>query len=212
VKITAITATFERPQAMELCRKYMARQTRQPDQWIILDGPEPMIDKLLACIESGRIIGDAVIFYEDDDAFFPTWIEWCERMLDKYEMIGEGLAIYYNVRKRWWSQCANHTHASLCQTAIRRSLFETLCNVIRSHNCPWIDTQLWKIECDKMLVCPKTPADRRLIGIKGMPGKAGYSREHHKFDPRGCVRDPSMRKLFELLGPDAEAYRQFYEK
>lgn len=197
---------------MELCRQYMERQQRQPDQWLILDGPEPMIEKLATAIERGWIEGDALIFFEDDDYYARDWIAWCEQQLAKWEMIGEGKAIYYNVRKRWWSQCGNDTHASLCQTAIRRSLFETLVNVIRAHNSPWIDTQLWKIECDKMLVCPQTQADRRLIGIKGMPGKAGYSREHHKFDPRGCQRDPSMRKLFELIGNDASAYMQHYQK
>jgi hypothetical protein len=207
VKITAITCTFERPAALELCRKYMARQTRQPDQWIILDGPEPMIEKLLNAFEAGKIEGEKIVFMEDDDFYRSDWVEWCERMLEKYELVGEGMAIYYNVRKRWWSQCNNHTHASLCQTAIRRSMFETLCNIIRAHNCPWIDTQLWKIECDKMLSC----SHRRVIGIKGMPGKAGYSREHHKFDPQGCVRDPSLKKLFELIGPDASAYLPFYD-
>lgn len=211
VKITALTATFERPQAFELCKKYMAAQTRQPDQWLILDGPEGMADKVAAAVEEGKVEGDAIIFFEDDDFFTPGWIEWCEKKLERYDLVGEGLALYYNVGRRWWSPCANRMHASLCQTAITRVMYEPLVNVIRAHNCPWFDTQLWKIECNKFLELPKD-GERRLIGIKGMPGKNGYSREHRKFDPRGCNRDPSMRKLWELIGKDAAAYAQFLQR
>ena len=36
-KITVITCTGDRPEAFKLCRTWMSRQTRKPDQWIVVD-------------------------------------------------------------------------------------------------------------------------------------------------------------------------------
>jgi len=210
MKLTAITCTYQRPEAFELCQKYMARQTRQPDQWLILDGPEPMADKVAQAIEGGRVEGDAILFIEDDDFYFPRYIEQMEGLLQKYDLVGEGMAIYYNVRERWWSQCNNRSHASLCQTALTRNMFETLVEVIRAHKNPWFDSQLWKIECRKFIKIPKD-GERLLIGIKGMAGKGGYSREHRQVNPEGTEPDEMMGKLRELIGDDADAYAKYYE-
>ena len=39
--IIAITPTGGRPEAFLLCEMWMARQTRQPDLWIVVDDVEP---------------------------------------------------------------------------------------------------------------------------------------------------------------------------
>lgn len=212
VKITAVTATFDRPTAFELCKQYLARQTRPPDQWLVLNGPEPMRDKLLAAFEGGQIEGDAVIFAEDDDVLFPTWFEWCERQLNRgFDIVGQGRALYYNIRRRWWSDCKNTRHASLCQTAISRDYFEPLCNVIRGCDHNFMDTALWRVEGRRYLHLPKD-GERLVIGIKGMPGKLGYSAEHAQRNPPGVNADPSMLKLWQLIGEDAQNYASFYKR
>ena len=82
MKLTAITCTTPaRAEALELCKEYVARQTRQPDQWLILDGPEPMQNKLADAISGGKVEGDYVVFAEDDDWFSPHWFKWCEDRL-----------------------------------------------------------------------------------------------------------------------------------
>lgn len=210
MKITALTCTYQRPEAFTLCQVYMARQTRQPDQWLILDGPEPMADKVAQAIEGGKIEGDALLFFEDDDFYLPNFIAEMEKRLERYDLVGEGQAIYYNVRERWWSQCNNRSHASLCQTGVTRNLYATVAEVIRARNSPWFDSHLWKIECRKLLFMPKD-GQRLLIGIKGVAGKAGYSREHRQINPDGTEADESLDKLRELIGPDAESYAKYYE-
>lgn len=210
MKVTAITCTHERPEAYALCSKYMLRQTRKPDQWLVLIGPEPMPQKILRAIQENEITGDAIVFIEDDDWFRADWIEWCVENLERgYDMVGEGMACYYNVRRRWWSECRNVRHAALCQTAITRDMLEPLANIIQSFNSPFFDTRLWTVECNKLLTLPKTPAERRVVGIKAMPGTRGYSGEHGFAMPPGVHADPSLFKLWQWIGADAEAYAEF---
>ncbi len=212
MKVTAITATYQRPEAMALCEKYLKRQTRQPDQWLVLDGPEPMPKKVLRAIEEERIEGDVVAFFEDDDWFRADWLEWCHGAIEKgYELVGEGNAVYYNPRSRWWSECRNCRHAALVQTAVHRDLLVNVANVIRSFESPFFDTRVWMLDAGKFMALPKSPADRRVVGIKGLYGAAGYSGEHAAVLPREAHADPSMLQLWRWIGADAEAYLPFHK-
>ena len=214
MKITAITATCAgREDAFELCKKYLARQTRQPDQWLVLDGPEPMHEKVASAIAEDRIEGEYVVWSEDDDAVKPTWFEWCERHLDLgYDIVGQGRALFYNVRHRWWNNCGNVRHASLCQTAMHRRLLPHVFNIIDDFGCPWIDVQLWNLESRKYLHLP-TEKEMLVIGIKGLCGAKGYSREHRMVNGGEDENKPDfdMAKLFSLIGDDANAYAKFFE-
>lgn len=205
MKLTAITCTTpERGEAMELCRLYVARQTRPPDQWLILDGPEPMQNKLATAIAEGKVEGDYIIFAEDDDWFSPHWFKWCEDKLAKgFDMVGQGNALYYSVAFRWWSNCGNVRHASLCQTAIRAKLLAHVWNIITDFNCPWIDVQLWNVDCNKYLHLP-SEKEMLLVGIKGLC--KGYSREHRQVAGDLNKVDYDLSKLRELIGSDAENY------
>lgn len=227
--ITALTAHCDRPEAWDLCARYMARQTRKPDQWLVLDSspksdpkgsdyyhvPErpDMPSKVLFAIENNLIKGDAVVFWENDDWFRSDWIEWCEGGFGRnYEIIGEGNAVYYQCRHRWWSECRNVRHAALVQTAVHRDMLELVANVIKSYASPFFDTRLWALDCNKFLATPQTPAERRVVGIKGMYGRKGYSGEHNAFRPEFSNADPSMAKAFEWMGDDALNYAGFYER
>ena len=211
MKLTALTCTYNRPEAFSLCEKYVARQTRQPDQWLVLDGPEPMHVKVADAIRDGKIEGDAILWTEDDDWISTRWFEWCEKRLDKgFELVGQGMAFYYNVNHRWWSNCNNVRHASLCQTAMRSSLLPHTWNIIHDFGCPWIDVQLWNIECNKYLHLPKD-GEYLVVGIKGMPGTKGYSREHRQVNYEGNEKDLDLAKLRSQIGDDADLYAPFYD-
>lgn len=210
MRITALTCTADRPEALALCHRWMERQTRQPDQWLILDDPHiPMPQKVLYAVASGAVKGDGLIFVEDDDVFFPGWLAWCEKQLNKFDLVGQGYAIYYHVGRRWWSECRNVRHASLCQTAITSDLFEPLCNTIKAFDSPFFDTRIWMLECAKYLHLPKTDAERLVIGMKGLPGKVGYSDVHDQKVPPGVHSDPALVKLWKLIGRDALLYGKF---
>jgi len=211
LKLTAITCTYNRPEAFALCKEYMANQTRQPDQWLILDGPEPMREKIRHAAISGAIEGDAVVWFEDDDIFKPGWLEWCAAQMEHgYELAGEGLITYYNVSRRWAMECMNTKHAALCATCMSTDLLPQLVNVIDSQDSPFFDLRLWHLSVSKRLRLTAEPKDRFIIGIKGMPGAKGYSSEHENM-PEWGKHDPGMDLLIEWLGADwAKRYAQFH--
>jgi hypothetical protein len=208
MKLVGITCTTpSRGSALTLCERYMGRQTRPLDEWIVVNDDRPMIDKVAEVLP--RVQGDAVLFIEDDDWYHPAYVDWMQgRLLQGYSIVGQGLALYYNVAYRWWSECHNKRHASLCNTAITPDLFEAVCNIIADFNCPWIDTQMWHLECRRFLHLPKD-GERLLIGIKGM-FESGYSTEHRQVNPKGTEPDPDLSKLRELIGEDAEAYAPYH--
>lgn len=212
MKITAITATCAgREGALELCKKYVDRQTRQPDQWLVLSGPEPMHIKIANTIAEGAIEGDIVLFTEDDDFIDSRWFAWCEEHIAKgYDIVGQGNALFYNVAHRWWNNCSNVRHASLCQTAIRRSLLPKVYNICVDFGCPWIDVQLWNIDANKYLHLPKE-GEMLVVGIKGLCGSKGYSREHRQVNYEGNAPDLDLSKLRSLIGDDADLYERFYD-
>lgn len=227
--ITALTAACSRPEAWALSERYMARQTRQPDQWLVLDdGEQPsictmgqdyyylphcrgrgsMTRKLAIAFASGLVRGDACIIWENDDYMAPTWIGWCDKHLvhSGLDLVGEGLALYYNVRRRWWFEHANMRHASLCSTAFTRAVYPTVI-ALASNPDPFIDDRLWRRYPGKKKVFANSP--RLVVGIKDVPGVGGYGSGHGEAGV-GCHHDQDMRKLKEQIGEDARLYEGFY--
>jgi hypothetical protein len=236
--ITAITCTADRPEAFALCEKYVSRQTRKPDQWLVLDdgdkpivptmgqqyiycpefrGKKSMVSKVRMALVGGLVKGDALVFIEDDDFYRENWIAWCAEKLANLDLVGEGWAVYYNVRDRTWFSHTNATHASLCSTAIGRRFFPLIlevCNgIMRSpDNDAFIDEPLWKLAPNrKMVLSPNGIYGRRMvIGIKAMPGKVGYGPAHVRRDS-AAKDDPKLEKLCELIGDDAGNYAGFFQ-
>jgi hypothetical protein len=230
MKITAITCACARPEAWDLCKKYMARQTRQPDQWIVLDddeqpsvftpaqhyvferkwrGPRSMVDKVAFALDSGIIEGDALAFIENDDWYAPNYLEATAIWLNWFPIVGEGRALYYNVRGRWWFEHPNTDHTSLCQTTVRRDFFPDLRELCREDPKIFLD---WRIT---MLQRPRYVYDsgigpKLVVGMKAMPGRAGYGNGHKDDLPR--VADPDLSKLRTMIGADADAYAGFYQQ
>lgn len=231
MKITCITAACHRSEAWALSEGYMRAQTRQPDQWLVLDGGEPstctmgqeyhhwedltgqgsMTGKIRRAIEQNLIKGDILVFWENDDWMAPAWLSFCEQQLVRYDLIGEGRNLYYNVRDRWWFEHANMQHASLCATAMSKRVIPQLLRECTKVSDPWIDDRLWKnCRMAKKVFDPHATKKRLTIGIKAMPGLAGYGSGHDRTSG-WAIRDPSMGRLKQLIGADADAYEKFYE-
>src|ERR1039457_5288313 len=140
VDITAITATGDRPDAFDLCWRWMQRQTVIPVQWIVVDDGKVATDvtgwyprlctdyirrepgtyerghtlpeNLLKAIPLVKTKG--VVFFEDDEYYFPTYIETMERWLRSgRSVVGQAHSLYYRITDRKWRMCDNTAHASL---------------------------------------------------------------------------------------------------
>ncbi len=234
MKITALTCTGDRPEAFALCEKYMASQTQKPSQWIVLDdgetptkctmgqqyvycpefkGKGSMANKVKMAVASGLITGDAVALIEDDDYYAPEWLAWCALKLEKNELVGEGRAIYYNVEQRTWFPHENLGHASLCATAVKRSLFPLLERECAGED-PFIDSRIWrdaKGNGRKILIGDPNGRKRYVVGMKAMPGRKGYGNGHTGQD-KSAKADPNLAKLRELIGDAADNYAVFGAK
>jgi predicted O-methyltransferase YrrM len=238
MKIVAVTTACNRPEAWKLSELFMSRQTRKPDEWIVIDDDDPptvctmgqryiydpscrngrrssLIEKLRVVFRSGILNADAVVFWENDDWYHPTWIEECEKALSAPScmIFGEGRAIYYNVKDRWWYEHENMRHASLCSTAIRKELFPILSSLTEDGN-PFIDQRLWdnSRSSRRKLRDPLGHGGKRLVvGIKAMPGRQGYGGGHGERD-KASHDDPEMQKLIGLINTDYTLYEEFGTK
>lgn len=232
--VTLLTCTSDRPEAFKLLEYYVARQTVKFDDWIILDDgnvpavltmnqrhvycPEcrsgtSMINKLKLAFAPGMIKTDMVILFEDDDFYAPNWVETCVKNLGdgKCDLFGEGRAVYYNVRDRWWFEHGNMSHASLCSTALTRRLYPLALKLCNDPN-PFLDDRLWKAAHAnrRRILDPVSNGGKRLVvGIKAMPGKAGYGGGHQKVD-KNARQDPQGTKLISLIGTDCSLYDKFW--
>lgn len=233
MRLSLLTATSDRPEAFALCLGYIARQTVKPHEHIVIDdgatpvsvpegvrhfykpefrGNGSMAKKVRWALENEIITGDALVWIEDDDAYMSGWLEFCARELARFDLIGEGRNLYYNVRNRWWFDHGNMTHASLCATACTRAAFPAVLKEVCNNDDPFIDSRLWKdFRGKKRVFDPVNPGGKRLtIGIKAMPGLRGYG-SGHDVDSGWAIRDPNLVKLRSLIGPDADSYARFYE-
>jgi hypothetical protein len=233
MRLTILTAACYRPEAWTLCEKYMARQTVQPFQWIVIDdgeiptqctmgqeyiyrpefrGVESLKHKVRLAITGRMIKGDALCFIENDDWYHPRWLEFCAKQLETYDLIGEGKAIYYHAKGRWWVQHNNMGHASLCATAIKAHQLQF---VTGSCSVPdrWIDDILWGKPVPNKMVFDPIHTNRghpMTVGIKGMPGTIGYGTQHVQ-RPSDAVSDNELHFLRQLIGDDAAEYERFYD-
>jgi hypothetical protein len=104
-------------------------------------------------------------------------------------------------------------HASLCSTAIRVEQFPkvlSLCDTTINKD-PFLDQRIWidngGIKCSKRVFNPE--GKRLVIGIKGMPGRAGYN-VGHGVSSKGAKYDRNLTTLHDLIGVDSEFYKPFY--
>ena len=225
--LTLLTATGCRPEAFAITEKLAAAQDFQGDvHWIIVDDgqepqpvtfakpnwkvtvirPEPFWKKgdntqarnLLAGL---AIVPDdaRLVIWEDDDYMAPSYLRWIDRLLDKYDLVGESYARYYNIPRRIARELRNSQHASLCSTGMKGEALKLFREVCKP-GVQFIDIGLWReFKGSKIL-----ERGNRVVGIKGMPGRGGIGMGHlSDFSGR---RDPHLAILRSWIGGDVKYY------
>lgn len=224
MKVTCITPTGGRPAAFRLCEKWMSRQTRLPDQWIVVDDVHPATEcrmgqeayypeprwqpgqqstqarNLLAGLAAVR--GDVVLIIEDDDWYAPNYIEAMAQHLETHELVGERFGRYYNVATRRGRRMGNLRHACLCATGFQSSLIPRVQLVCRGAR-QFIDIGLWGLDGMRSLLIDTEDHRPLTVGIKGLPGRPGIGVGHR--DDFG-EPDPTGTLLRSWIGEDAQTY------
>lgn len=238
MEISLITITGDRPEAFRLCEKYMARQTIQGFEWIVVDDgtvptevtrgqkhlPLPAAETPMESFRRNLNVafematGDKILFVEDDDCYHDRhYVEVMKTYLDRYDLVGQARARYYNVKHRQYKIHANQAHASLCQTGIRRGpTLKTLQNFVRSNRRPdTADSSIWRRcgvpEPKKHLM----PMSSMVLAVKGVPGRQGLGIHHsaEELTKAAYAHDPDGALLKHWLGEeDAAPYLGWYEQ
>lgn len=223
MRISVITTTCDRPRGVELCERYMARQTVRADEWVVSDGgqeparltmgqihlhqPSPpgaanLAGNILRALDA--VTGDVVVFVEDDDWYSPEHIAACVEGLRSHAAYGCSRLVYYNVQHRCWTKMANRGSA-LCQTAFRAELIPEMRRAAQDAMAAGsfgVDGRFWRGR-EHMATGAQT-----VIGLKGLPGTPGLGIGHRPESRPGRVwrRDPHFAALRELIGNDADNY------
>ena len=223
MRISVITPTAGRPLGMTMCEKYIARQTVQPDEWIVADGgevPDPLTMgqkriwnpsapgymnfaiNVLNALDA--VTGTMVIVIENDDWYAPDHIEQCIKGLATQSAYGCPTLRYFNVAHRCYVEMMNRGSA-LCQTAFRRELIPAMRQAAEQSMAArdfTIDGRFWAPR-QRLATGPQT-----VIGIKGLPGTAGLGIGHRPKSSRGKLwrADPELSMLRKWIGDDADAY------
>lgn len=224
--LTLVTLTGDRPVAWALCQQFMANQDYQgPVRWVIVDDgakaqeitfardgwtlevirPHPFWSEgqntqSRNLREALKVIGDSdrVVFIEDDDWYATYWLSLIDQQLDLADLVGEKCAFYYNIEHRRYRQLNNHTHSSLCSTAVKGKALANL-RAISQFKMDFIDIALWKSSASRRLFRGSS-----VIGIKGMPGRNGIGMGHRP--PKEFQPDSSGEVLRSKVGSNADLY------
>jgi hypothetical protein len=224
-----ITPTCDRPVGLALAEQFVRRQTRPPDEWIVVDGGEqpavctmgqrhlrtawpPGVENFLGNLQAGlqEASGEVIAFIEDDDWYAPTHLEQLLALLADPMMLaaGDDDQRYYHVGYRQWRTWKN-TGACLCQTGLRRQALPRLEAVIRvclERRSYGVDTNFWRGISPSRRAIAKT---HTVVGIKGLPGRHGLGVGHR---PDGKWHaDPELAQLQDWIGEDSAIYADFYQ-
>jgi hypothetical protein len=127
-------------------------------------------------------------------------------LLDRYEIIGERNARYYNIWHKMFRRIDNICRASLCQTGISRTISDWLLSKGPATPGFSIESEIWENS-------PVSPEHRSLnsgdlsVGIKGLPGKSGIGIGHRP-NKRKFTKDAHWKELGHWIGErDCQMYQ-----
>lgn len=203
--ITVVTPTGDRSLAFALCQLWISRQIRRPDQWIVVDdGRTPVVPffpmdyvrrepergdpkitlslNLQTAFPKIREDADVVFIMEDDDYYSPEYISEMIARMDGKEVVGIGRARYYHLPGGLYFRHENIGHASLGETAFRRSVFPEYQKALLQR-MEFVDMAFWPLVASRGLVFSDDDTRPLHCSLKSMPGRKGVSHGHDQNYP-----------------------------
>ena len=166
--------------------------------------------------------GDKILFIEDDEYYAPNYVEEMAKRLDEHELVGIKHSRYYHLPTGGYRMFLSQAHASLAQTAFRSSFLPTFKEFMGMDHCAeFLDVRLWtqvrsiraqtigklKTNCRGHLFFDETPL---YVGMKGMPGRAGYGVGHkpHTY----VTHDKDRNLLRQWIPQDHGIYLDIHQR
>ena len=224
MNVTVITPTGNRPEAFALCREYMERQTRQPDQWIVVDDGDEQIKNptgfnyirrqggedehtLRFNLQEAltKVTGDMVLIMEDDDWYHRDYIQIMERHYEQGTAWGQSTALYYDVERRVFLGREFPANFCLCQVGFCSTLIPFVLGICKEPGF-LIDTKIARHPHARFLKWEELLC----VGIKCLPGRDGLSLGWRM--GAKAYDDFEMELLKDNIGKDYKNYEQYYQK
>lgn len=200
----------KRRRFLQRFKYYIERQTRQPDELIIVDDQTGMQQDLTKRIKIGidrafEAGCNIALVMEDDDWYHPDYIKhtinnWIE--FGKPDLVGQGYTDYYHIGVQKYTRLNHPGRASLMSTLINlESIYDFK---FPPDDHVFLDVKLWKQLKGKTFI----PAKPIAVGIKhgiGNTGGKGHDRNWSMYQ-----KDSDFSVLKALIGKDAEFYEQYF--
>lgn len=197
--ITVITCTGDRPESFNLLRVWIEKQTRKPNQWIVVDdgktpllpGPgfecyrrEPTSDdfphtlcqNMLVALE--HVSFDKIIIMEDDDWYHPTYIDYMSQLLDTADLVGfRNLMFYYPSTGKYMVK-GSVKQPAFAQTAFKKVITPVVQEICKKASKEWqlsgkglIDMFLWthSLDIDNKITRIRLTTALKVTGGKVLP-------------------------------------------
>lgn len=184
--------------------KYTAHQT-------VIDAPPDPKSKLHPLCQSyltalPHVLGDKILFWDDDDIYFETYIRVMSRLLDTYDLVGQSNARYYHLPERKWQEMRNEDYASLAQTGMTLAAVNTFKQVAKAGTAT-MDGTLWTHWRGTLGRSAKIiPSAGLHVALKDGRGIG----TGHVTDFGEWTADPQGEKLREWTGVLADRYSGYY--
>jgi hypothetical protein len=215
--LTVITPTGSRPACFALAERWMARQSLQPIEWIVVDDgptptpctmgqrvirlpPRPDEHTLTRNIAAGlEGVTGKVCVCEDDDHYHPDYLAVMDRWLDDADMAGEGCARLYRPDLPGYMIRPNMAEACLAATGLADATVLQRAAAALTGECS-LDLMLWRYAPIHKIVHPHGGL---VTQLKAMPGRKGWTASHTS--ERGWCADPGGAWLRQRVGVDDAA-------
>lgn len=130
-------------------RRMVERQTRPPDEYVIVDYPSEdmskpdLADRIDRGVEQLKSC-DRIYIMEDDDYYAPTYIARRQRLwVDAYDMTALSWMYYYHIGRPGWHKSPSHAFCGLCTFAFRPGLWLRCRDAVRASGAVSIDRPWW---------------------------------------------------------------------
>lgn len=190
MRIAVVTPTKDRPEAVDLCRRWFREQTRPPANHIIASGGG-VYGNLLAGIEHARQY-DVIVFADDDDHYAPSWLAWIEEQFADAAVMAAGQIVtrMHHIRASAFRDCrAGPLPGTM---AFRSTVAYDVASYMRAGVSPkqvFADFEVRRTDV------------QHVTHIKGLYPGAGVSKKHSA--DRFPHDDPNHAELRSAIGDDA---------
>jgi hypothetical protein len=220
-----LTPTGDRPEALALADRWMRSQTFDGEvQWVVVDdGHTPAIaphgavmvrrepltsdpkHTLALNLAAGLDVatGSQLLIIEDDDCYPKDYVRAMLIALVGQHMVAQAPNHYYHLKDRHYGHYGNKRAGSLCCTGLADKGLDHLRAALPG-NGKNVDMRLWIHSPGPKLLLRHEEVPR-VLGIKGLPGRPGYSSAWSRRPPN----DPDLVVFHRWFKKRARYYEPF---